>query len=252
MAVVQREQRAPRFRRRFSVSFGPAYPLGATGFSVNVSARGLSMTTGATPAPATRLFLEVRRPNLKPCRLEGTVAWVRRGLAALGMPNTVGVVLARSDESWLSLITDTATPGGPSTSARSAPAANAMPKAGNNIPVSRLRPARVSTGVDAGVGAPRLQRFGIAIPMRFGTDGSLKFQGTIHNISASGFAFTSEEIVPTGSRMFFAVDLGSGVSARGDALVVWQRESARLGDMGARLAGVDEAWYRLVMKLSTS
>jgi hypothetical protein len=102
-AMLSKTTRLPRIRKRLSVRFGSNNDLPNVGFTTNVSARGMAISTRVMPKLGTGLHLEISVTPQTTCTAEGHIMWVQRGLQQAG---TIGVKLLRADEAYFRLVHD--------------------------------------------------------------------------------------------------------------------------------------------------
>jgi hypothetical protein len=89
-----------------AVRFGLRETRLGTGFTTNLSARGLGIATHAIHPIGTRLNLELSLPSGDKCQVEALVAWAQRGVAQFRTPGGMGLQIIWADESYFRLIAD--------------------------------------------------------------------------------------------------------------------------------------------------
>src|SRR4051812_45325548 len=102
--VAGPQQRNPRVHRRLAVRFGTTPDLPGSGFTTNLSARGLGISAQAIYPAGTRIQAELRSVNGDVHRLGGIVVWSTRGAASLNVPGAMGVHIDTADQSFQRLI----------------------------------------------------------------------------------------------------------------------------------------------------
>jgi hypothetical protein len=240
-------RRADRYRRRVPVHFGEALPFRTSGFTTNVSARGLSIASPNVPVSGSRILLEVKL-STGPCRLEGRVVWVHRGSATLNIPNNFGVQLLGSDEAWFRFIAESAS------GDLRAPSASPIPV----VPPPAPAPARPAAGpsneMEQGRGQPRLRRYPASLPVRFGANGKLEHRGTTLDLSATGVAVASPLVQPLHTQLQLEVELSDAARAHCEGVVVRAKRMSIAertpNSFAIRITRADESWYRHIQTLS--
>ena len=222
MSMPQRKERATRYRKRVAVQFG-AQRLTGGGFTTNVSTWGMSLAAPSLHLPGTSLQLEARLGDGQPAMMTVIVTWARRGSAALGVPNTMGLRIVTADQRWLSFVASLDKP--------AAPLARGRTEASGRV----------------------LGRYGVDWPVRLGLGEKLDKSGQTIDVSAMGLSMSSTMVASVGTRLFFEVTLPEGTAVRCEGQVVRAARSPGAGAgavaMAVRLIRADERWYREVLAL---
>ncbi len=229
MANGSRVARTQRIKKRIAVRYGPAYPLLGTGFTTNVSPRGLAMSASSVFKPGTTLVLELRLPGEDLIRVGGVVAWALRGAPAMGLPSTLGVEITGADESFFRFL-------------------GKLPGFDGDRAAASASPGGSAAGSSRGV-RTRADRYASELPFRFGTTSALFLTGRLLNVSASGLSFRATGRIPVGTPLHFAADWPGG-SLQGTGVVLWTRTLAGEQVHGMRLTQATETWFRHLRQLS--
>lgn len=95
--ALDRRTSITRTRKRLSIRFAPDASLNLRGFTVDVSTRGLAITTHTVLPRGTRLLLRLDLPGTREALdLEGDVAWSQRAMGRHGIPGAMGVRLTHA------------------------------------------------------------------------------------------------------------------------------------------------------------
>lgn len=110
MKTTNKLPRSQRYRKRLPVAFGTAAKPVHSGFSTNLSASGLGLTTQNAHPAGTRLFLRFTLPDSTTLEAQGLVAWSRPAEQAIGLGGSMGVRLLSADEAYFRLLLVAAAP----------------------------------------------------------------------------------------------------------------------------------------------
>lgn len=233
--------RTPRIRRRLLVRFGPSLlEQRQSGFTVDISLRGLGLTTTSVPGKGTALVLTLTLPDGQIAALEGEVAWARSGARTAGVPGYVGVKLSAADEQFIAF------------AAAQAPA----PSEVGHLPPMFVAPSVVTPSViiPPRPVVARQPRFAEALPVRLiALSADAENRGVLEDVSRSGLALTCALTTtpPAGTRVLATVTTPDGERARVAGTVAWAAPGAEgaLSRLGLRLTRSDEVWTRLLDEL---
>lgn len=114
---VSRRARAPRYRKRLPVTFAPLAAKQLGGFTTNLSATGLSISTAHVQQAGTKLVLHVTTPDSPRPDIQGVVVWAFRGMN--GANGSMGVRLVSANEEYFRLLLSIAPPHAPDSVAAS-------------------------------------------------------------------------------------------------------------------------------------
>lgn len=237
--------RAERYRRRLPVRFGEGTTLLGSGFTSNVSVRGLSIASLSPATSGALLDIEAKLPDGRLARIKGRVRWVHNGSARLNIPNVYGIALTTADPAWFEFVAETTNPTRtqpPPASASTPPPAQPAPKAA----------APAKSGMDTDVGRPRLRRMRIAVPVRFGPDAKMELRGTTLDVSASGLSIASPNVQAALTSLHLLVEFETG-GVHVEGVVVRARRMSPTeripNSFAVRLVRADEGWYREIQRL---
>jgi hypothetical protein len=102
--LKQKQARANRVRKRLAIRFGAKDTHTGTGFTTNISARGVGVVTHAVHPRGTKLNMELTLPGGDRCRVECVVAWAQRGVAQFRTPGGMGLRVTWADENYFQFI----------------------------------------------------------------------------------------------------------------------------------------------------
>lgn len=100
----QRLARAPRVRKRLAIRFGSGDARGSSGFTTNLSPRGLGIMSYAVLPYGTKVSIEFVLPGGNTCQLEGVVVWAKQGAAQFRAPGTMGLRVTWADEDFFQFV----------------------------------------------------------------------------------------------------------------------------------------------------
>jgi hypothetical protein len=104
--------RAVRSRKRTSVRFGPTPDVRHTGFTLNVSPRGLAISSQTVLVPGSGLHLTLVVTSGRAVRIEGFVVWAQRGLANASIPGNMGIAITWAEEEFFNWVLGLSPPPG--------------------------------------------------------------------------------------------------------------------------------------------
>lgn len=265
MPQSEKVARPTRVRKRLSVEFGPAYPLAHSGFTVNVSPRGLRVQSKFMHPQGTKLFLLARLPSGETCRVEGRVAWAQEGSQTLGIPNSMGIALTSADEAWFKLVAEVqyVDVGAPRTVVPPAPAMPDPPTPARLVksapppvrapepstpPPSRAPPTLEALKARAPVVRP--PRVNERLRVHFGTSPRMELQGVTLDVSFGGVAIETLSLRPVGTKLFVELELPDGELAACEGEVVRTHKFDLLqrvpNSMAVRFTESDPLWRAFI------
>jgi len=258
-----RRDRNARIRRRMLVNFGPQAPLRETGFTTNVSVRGLGLTSSMVHPPGTRLTLQVQLPDGSSANVVGTVAWAQRGSRSLNLASQMGIRVLEADAAFRNYVEAVWRDPNSQVVAPPAPPPVMRPGQATPPPASPLRalrnfqepgvvvpppvlmpappPPPAGTGPAAILGAPsgmpnavpRLPRFARQLPAWFGVGDSYAHNGETNDLSLSGFSISARAAANRGTKLAFRIETPREHEALVKVQVAWSIRGG--GEVPSRL-----------------
>lgn len=287
-AGAKRDRNA-RIRRRMLVVFGPTPPYRETGFTTNVSIRGLGVTSNVAHPPGTRLTFQLQLPDGTGTTVSGVVAWASRGSRSLNLPSSMGIRLLETDAAFREyvdgpgvaepvlrpvapivppvLVPGVVAPAGAVAQFRSLGNAPVLTPIVPPPPVMTA-PAPVDSKLSDVVleqlvaskpehmpnAVARLPRFEKVLPTWFGVGDSYAYQAETNDVSAGGFAITARAAAMRGAKLKFRIETPRQHDAFVRAEVAWSVRGG--GDqpsrLGLRILDGDRAYELMLQDLATA
>jgi hypothetical protein len=273
--VASKVNRQPRIRKRLSVRFGTSPDLPHTGFTLNLSPRGLAVATQQVQPMGKKVFVELAN-GLDKYKAEGLVVWSQRGVIISGVPSSMGVRLTWAEDGFFRLLAEL-------TGTRVTAATVLAPEPALRVPVAlpeletvllndgettEVLPEFMTMLLDNASEAPtpieveplrerveRAPRFSERLQVEFGPGVLISRQGFTLNISDTGIALAANEPVEPGELVVFKVRSRDGSVGRGAGVVAWayagdEDSSHATAAIGIRLTVADSTYRRLLTRIS--